>query len=436
MKKIILAVIFLITTTFVFGQRVDTPVNNTNKQSPFISNTQKAPTNSDLENPPKDQLVSDDMIIQGDLQIGDSATNNYNFGYKTLVMSAFTPSIYFDDRNITGGTYGYYDWLLEANSPYYTGANYFGIKNVTNSTYPFSVMGDAPSYSLFVSNNGNIGINTYNPILKLHIKDGDTPGIRLEQDDSDNYPAQTWDIAANDANFFVRDETNSNLLPFRIIPNTPTNTLYLNHNGVGIGTTNPQEKLHVKGNIMSDSSLILGKQQAPASPVLGQIYTDSQDSTLKFFNGNTWTGMLNTDNQNLVSATLVGTVLGIEIENGDSVNVDLYPLIQDLENRVAALEAQVGIKNVELASARLYQNYPNPFINQTTIPLYIPESTNDARLVIYDLKGKVIKSVVLNQRGRTSYVLNDKNLAIGTYFYTLKLDNKELESKILIKVEK
>ncbi len=44
------------------------------------------------------------------------------------------------------------------------------------------------------------------------------------------------------------------------------------------------------------------------------------------------------DNQDLTSATLTDTTLSIDIESGDAVNVDLSPLLTDLEDRVTALE--------------------------------------------------------------------------------------------------
>lgn len=45
------------------------------------------------------------------------------------------------------------------------------------------------------------------------------------------------------------------------------------------------------------------------------------------------------DNQDLTSATLTGVTLAIDIESGNAVNVDLSPLLTDLEDRVTALEA-------------------------------------------------------------------------------------------------
>ncbi len=39
---------------------------------------------------------------------------------------------------------------------------------------------------------------------------GDTPAWRLEQTAAGGFTAQTWDVAGNEANFFVRDVTATN----------------------------------------------------------------------------------------------------------------------------------------------------------------------------------------------------------------------------------
>ena len=61
--------------------------------------------------------------------------------------------------------------------------------------------------------------------------------MRLEQNNSGGFTAQTWDVAGNEANFFVRDVTGGSRLPFRIRPGAPTSSIDINASGnVGIGT--------------------------------------------------------------------------------------------------------------------------------------------------------------------------------------------------------
>jgi hypothetical protein len=69
--------------------------------------------------------------------------------------------------------------------------------------------------------------------------------MRLEQNSSGGFTAQTWDMAGNEANFFVRDVTGGSRLPFRIRPGAPTSSVDINASGnVGIGTASPSGRLH------------------------------------------------------------------------------------------------------------------------------------------------------------------------------------------------
>lgn len=89
-----------------------------------------------------------------------------------------------------------------------------------------------------------MGTNT--PVVELHVVNGDSPTLRLEQDGSSGFTPQTWDVAGNETNFFVRDATNGSRLPFKIRPSAPTNSLFVDTDGdVGVGTASPAGGLHV-----------------------------------------------------------------------------------------------------------------------------------------------------------------------------------------------
>ncbi|MFY9488757.1 MAG: hypothetical protein WAP35_08710 [Solirubrobacterales bacterium] len=60
--------------------------------------------------------------------------------------------------------------------------------------------------------------------------DGDTPGINLIQDASGGFSAYQWDVAGNEANFFIRDMTAGSQLPFRIFPGARTGSIRLEDN--------------------------------------------------------------------------------------------------------------------------------------------------------------------------------------------------------------
>jgi hypothetical protein len=112
---------------------------------------------------------------------------------------------------------------------------------------PFRIEAGAPANSLYVEDYGRVGLGTSVPVVELHIADGDTPTVRLDQDGSSGWAAQSWDVAGNESNFFIRDVTNGSKLPFRIQPNTPSSTLNLKSTGnVGIGTWSPAVPLEIE----------------------------------------------------------------------------------------------------------------------------------------------------------------------------------------------
>lgn len=193
----------------------------------------------------KDVLHYDDVITTGSLCVGFDCANGESFGYCTTKLKENNLEICFEDTST--GTYPANDWKIKINDTTSGGANYFTIWDVDGGVRPFTIEGGAPANSLYVEDYGRIGLGTSTPVVELHIKDSDTPTLRLEQDSSGGWTAQTWDVAGNESNFFIRDATNGSKLPFRIQPSTPSSTLTLRSDGkVGIGTWSPTAKLEIE----------------------------------------------------------------------------------------------------------------------------------------------------------------------------------------------
>ncbi|MFA0960747.1 tail fiber domain-containing protein [Roseivirga sp. BDSF3-8] len=88
--------------------------------------------------------------------------------------------------------------------------------------------------------------------------------------------------------------------------------------------------------------------------------------------------------------------------------------------------------NPENVIPELMQNQPNPFQNQTLIRFRLPESVSQADLHIYDMQGKEVKTISLNQRGEGEAVLEGYELQPGMYLYSLIADGKEIDTKRMI----
>jgi hypothetical protein len=198
-----------------------------------------------------DQVIPDDLIVQGSICAGLDCVDGENFGFDTIRVKENNTRIQFDDTSTSAG-FATNNWQIRANNSASGGGSFLGIVdqgatgNSETGTIVFEVDAGAPANSVRVSSTGKVGFRTATPVLDMHASTTDTPAIRLEQNNSGGFTAQTWDVAGNEANFFVRDVTSGSRLPFRIRPGAPTSSLDISAAGnVGIGTASPLKKLHV-----------------------------------------------------------------------------------------------------------------------------------------------------------------------------------------------
>jgi hypothetical protein len=201
-----------------------------------------------------DDVIPDDLIVQGSACVGLDCVSGEVFGFDTIRVKENNTRIQFDDTSAAG--FPLNNWQIRANSSAAGGASFLAFVdqgatgNSETGTILFEVDAGAPANSLKVSSTGKVGLRTATPVLDLHITTGDTPAHRLEQTNQSGFTAQTWDIAGNEANFFVRDVTGGSRLPFRIRPGAPTSSIDIAASGsVGIGLASAIHKLDVAGNM-------------------------------------------------------------------------------------------------------------------------------------------------------------------------------------------
>ncbi len=291
----------------------------------------------------QDQVFNTDVIVQGSMQIGGDAQNNYSFGSDTFVMSENNLRMLFEDTSASASFPGN-DWRFTFNDNSNGGDNYFSIDDATGGKRPFRIDAGSPNNAFYIASNGNIGIGTNNPgNIELNIVDGDTPAMRIAQDGSMGYRAQIWDLAGNESNFFVRDVTNGSKLPFRIQPNTPFNTLVVGKNGnVGIGfgggsgfpNVNSNASLQLKATnkgLLINSMTTTQRTDFATSLDTGEngmMVYDNEENKLYLWNGTEW--VTDTDSQDL---ELTDNTLSL---SNDNTTVDLAKYLdntdaQDLE---------------------------------------------------------------------------------------------------------
>ena len=195
-----------------------------------------------------DQVILDDLIVDGSACVGFDCLNGESFGFDTIRIKENNLRIRGVDTS-NSASFPSRDWQITFNDSANGGANKFSIDDIDGGRTPFTIEAGAPSHSLYVDDGGRLGLGTSTPVVDVHVKSGNTPTLRLEQDGSSGFTPQTWDVAGNEANFFIRDATNGSQLPFKIKPGAPSDAIFMAASGnVGLGSTSPDRHLDIEAD--------------------------------------------------------------------------------------------------------------------------------------------------------------------------------------------
>lgn len=77
---------------------------------------------------------------------------------------------------------------------------------------------------------------------------------------------------------------------------------------------------------------------------------------------------------------------------------------------------------------------PNPANHNTVITYFIPDNAGQAQIKITDIKGSVLKTFNASQ-GQGQVNIRTGELPIGTYNYTLYINNKMIDTRQMILVK-
>ncbi len=284
------------------------------------------------------QVFATDLIVQGSGCIGFDCVSSESFGFDTGRYKENNLRIHFDDTS-NSASFASNDWRIAINGTGNGDPSYFAIEDATAGRTPFKIEAGAIANALYVDAEGDVGIGTATPVVEAHLVDGNTPTLRLEQDGSSGFTSQTWDLASNETNFFIRDVTNGSKLPFRIRPGALESSIDIASNGeVGIGNASPAARLHIKGLGNDNTSnaflaansdgTILFKIQDDGQVTLDQYLGASFDNASPSFaltldgSGNVtktaYSGGVGTDDQTLSEVLTQGNTANSDIAMGDN----------------------------------------------------------------------------------------------------------------------
>jgi len=115
--------------------------------------------------------------------------------------------------------------------------------------------------------------------------------------------------------------------------------------------------------------------------------------------------------------------------------------IEELKSVVAScctanLKNAILITNAPKTQAngvnKLYQNTPNPFLQNTTIGYSLTENVQKAMICIYDMNGKQLKCTPLELAAHGNIIINSNEFKAGMYMYSLIVDEQLIDTKRMI----
>lgn len=211
-------------------------------------------TQSQLRRITAEETIPENLAVQGGVCIGFECEEEDadNGGILTL-KSQDTLGIFFDDFF---GISAVHDWFLQANDLFAGAGEFFSIVDGETNFKLFTVEGDAPDASLYVRSNGNVGLGTSTPAVRLDVRANVTgqAAARLQNSSASGYSGTEYlDNTGNVDLFFGVDNAASttrlnsiNNNPIVILTNSTERMRVTSGGNVGIGTTGPSNPLHVR----------------------------------------------------------------------------------------------------------------------------------------------------------------------------------------------
>ncbi len=182
---------------------------------------------------------------------------------------------------------------------------------------------------------------------------------------------------------------------------------------------------------VSNTPLTVNGHQVPSNPVLARSKKNQ---------GATELGFLAQEIESVLPQVVKEDENGDKFVNYDGLIPVLVEAIKELDTQVQQLKMLNGSKmnqaaDALYAQAQLFENTPNPFREQTTIAMYVPQQVESAWIYIHDLQGKQELSIPVSERGDTSVLIEGDQLQAGMYTYTLVLDDLLIASKRMMLTE-
>lgn len=233
----------------------------------------------------EDQVVPDDLIVDGKACVGLACATNEPFGQETLRLKQAVVRIKLED-NSGGVGFPTRDWQITANDAASGGFDRFSIEDLGAATTPFTIFGGTPANRFVAAPSGNVGIGTSVPATLLHVfgTSAAVDGVKLLVDASaaPAGPREMFEVRNNGIAVFIFEDTT---VPERwgfgtiggsfAIDNQASGGIeygfgptgvFTALNSVGVGTAAPAGRLHVTTSAATTDMAIVENTNASNSP--------------------------------------------------------------------------------------------------------------------------------------------------------------------------
>ena len=126
-------------------------------------------------------------------------------------------------------------------------------------------------------------------------------------------------------------------------------------------------------------------------------------------------------------------LIGVLTKSIQELNAKVESLEEKLKNNsetYVVKDVQLS-KELESSAYSLEQNYPNPFDGQSVIAYKLPETEENASIMVFDMTGNLKKEYRLTEK-EGKIIINASDFKNGIYLYSLISSNKEIITKRMI----
>jgi len=158
----------------------------------------------------------------------------------------------------------------------------------------------------------------------------------------------------------------------------------------------------------------------------------------------TWDGLESGERASISRAEVISLPAGtfdIEVTDGAGCSDMISITVESSIDAIGLSAAGGGHKIAGTVAGNIltdnkpfvYQNYPNPFSNQTTIQFELPKST-EVELLVHDHFGRIVmtKRELLGE-GLQQFDINGRELATGMFFYTIVTDGFKVTKRMVVR---